>query len=693
VSGAVTDILRTGGLSLLALVVFAGLFVLPGVRLADRLAGDARTFVPRLLLSVAVSQLIVAAAGIVLIAIGQFSGWAVALVAVVCSVAGLPVALRWFRDSRRDLSVIGWAAAIALPWMVMVGRIGWPPADTLQWYYAELGAQLSRAGGVPTTVAEWGLAVRWLPDYLVFNVNSEAFLAALGFLPRADVLAAWRVPVTLLGVVVLFAVVRLWVGRPAAFLGAALIAGTAFFLAKFDAYKPEALGIVLGLVVLWLVIRGLRCGQRSWVLLGGACLGLDLSIHAIAATVMGLLVAGFAAAEWLALRDGRVDRAGWLVRAALLGVLISVLMGIGLQGRAVVAGGALNPGSAQGPDPTWTFFLRSTGDFTVPEPRRPALPLAAGVTTPWAGLRITSALGWWLIPFAGIGVLSLAALGGRRARAGVLGLAISTTLLGVGIAFFALEFDTYVPRWTGLVRFGQYLPMLVGLAVTFALAGYIRLWAWLAEVRVPRAFGLVAAFAGVLWLAPQALGRYDLEPAIPGDGRAALEALRTMGAPGDVVLSNVLTTGTIEAFSGLEDPLEGRQPLIEDPAFLASANQLLLDAHQWFANPGDRVLLDRLGVRWILVADDPAILGATGTLGGSAGATKTAGGLRVAWSAPGIALLEVPEPATRTSVVDDLRPVVDLPRAGIAAIAGVIGAGLIVLPWRWRRRSRAAAPD
>ena len=58
-----------------------------------------------------------------------------------------------------------------------------------------------------------------------------------------------------------------------------------------------------------------------------------------------------------------------------------------------------------------------------------------------------------------------------------------------------------------------------------------------------------------------------------------------MGAPGDVVLSNALTTGTVESFTGLEDPLEGRQPLIEDPAFLAAANQLLLDAHDWFEDP------------------------------------------------------------------------------------------------------------
>jgi hypothetical protein len=691
VSALVIELVRGVGVAAVAALVFGALFVLPGMRLADRLAGDARAFVPRLILALVCSQVIVVAIGIVLVALGWFSGAAVAVVALAFAIAGLPVALRWLQPLRGAplrLGTTGWAVALALPWVLIVGRAGWPPADTLQWYYADLGTQLARAGGIPVSVAEWGRSVRWLPDYLVFNVDSEAFLAVLGLVPRGDALAAWRVPVTLLGILVMFAVVRLWVGRPAALAGTALIAGSAFYLAKFDAYKPEALGAVLGLAALWLVVRGLRSRRASWVLLGGACLGIDLSVHAIAAMVIGLLVVGFGAAEWLASRDRQMARAGWLVQAALLGILVSVVMGVGLQGRPVVAGGALNPGSALGADPTWTFFLRSTGDFTIPEPKPPALPLAGGVTNPWAGFRITSAFGWWLIPFAGIGALAFAALGGRRARSGVIGLAGSTVLVGAGIAFFALVFDTYVPRWTGLVRFGQYLPLLAGLGVTFAIAGYLRLWAWLAEVRVPRAFALVAAIAGIVWLVPWAATRYAAEPAIAPDGRAALEALRSMGSRGDVVLSNALTTGTIESFTGLEAPLEGRQPLIEDPAFLAATNQLLLDAHQWFAAPSDRRFLDRLGVRWLLVLDDPATLGAPATLGGTASRVEIVDGLRIAWSGPGIALLEVRDAVTAAAVTDGLRPVVDVPRAALVGVLGIIAGAIVVVPVAWIRRRR-----
>jgi hypothetical protein len=686
------EILRAVGLSALAIVVFGALLVLPGVRIADRLAGSARAFVPRLILAVVVSQMLVAGIGGVLVALGLFSGVAVAIVAVFLAVTSLPIAVAWVRESRPEPGTVGWAAALALPWAAAIGWAGWPPSDTLQWYYAGLGAQLEAAGGIPTSVAEWGRAIRWLPDYLVFNIDSQAFLSTLGFVSRADALAAWRVPVTLLGALLIFAVLRLWLGRPAGLIGTALIAGTTFYLAKFDAYKPEALGIMLGLAALWLVVRGVRSGRRSWVLLGGACLGMGLSVHAIAATVMGLVVAAFAAAEWLVARDRRMERAGWLVRAALLGLLISVVMGVALQGRAAAAGGALNPGTATGPDPTWTFFLRSTGVFTVPEPPPPARPLAGGVTSPWAGLRLASAFGWWLIPLGAIGALFLAGLGGRRVRGGVLGLVGAGALVGTGIAFFALAFDTYVPRWTGLVRFGQYLPLLAGMGMTFAFAGYVRLWSWLAEVRIPRSLPLVAALVGVIWLVPVATTRYAAELRLPPDGQAALEALRTTGSSGDVVLSNALTTGTIEAFSGLEVPLEGRQPLIEDAEFLESANQLLLDAHEWFVQPTSRALLDRLGVRWVLVVDDPAVLGTTGTLGGGVGTVEATGGLTRVWSGVGIALFEVPQPVTANAVTDSVQPVVNVVRSAVVIAVGVALVVLLVVPWRRRRRADPDVP-
>jgi hypothetical protein len=686
------DPLQAVLLSGLGVLAFALVLVLPGFRLAERLAGPGRSVLARLVLALLISQLTVVAIGSVLVAVGGFSGTAVALIALGLGVLSAPAALRWLRDARSALATVGWTGVLVLPWIAFVGAAGWPPADTLQWYYAGLASQLNQAGGVPGSVAEWGERVRWLPDYLAFDIPSEVFRALLPFVTPADAIDAWRVPIAIFGVLLVFGALRLWLARAPAVLGTVLVVGGTFYLAKFNAYKPEAFGIVLGLAALSLLVRGLRGGHRSWVLLAGATLGVALSVHAIAATAMGLVVAGFGSAELVALHTDRRSRFGWLIRAALLGLLISVAMGVGLQGRAVAATGALNPTAVAGEDPTWTFFLRSTGQFAEPPPAPPARPLAGGVTTPWAGFRVTSAFGWWLIPVVAIGLYFLVAFGGRRARAGVAGLVVSTLLLGVTIGFFALAFDTYVPRWTGLVRFGQYVPLLVAIATAMAVDGYLRAWARMADARIPRVLVLVTAIVGTVWLVPIAWSTYQVQPRLAPDGIAALDALRSHAAPNDIVLSNALTTGTIEFFAPVEVPLEGRQPLIEEPGFLATANALLLDAHRWFTQPADRAFVDRLGARWILVTDDPATLGATAGLGGGTAALRGLDGLREVWAGHGIALLEVAAPSTppaSPAPTDDLTPIVNLPRSvGAAGLLVVVG-GLLVAPLdRLRRRRR-----
>ena len=683
------DVARALSLSVVGTVAFGLVFVLPGFRPAERIAGRGRSLVARLLLATAVSQFIVVGAGVVLVASGRFSGTFLAVVAVASGLASLPAFLRWCRDLRTVLPTVAWVGALSVPWLASVGLAGSAPADTLQWYYADLGRQLSQAGGIPSAVAEWGAHVRWLPDYLAFNVASEAYRALLPFVAPEDALAAWRVPVAILGLVVLAAVLRLWVSRTSALVGATLILGGTFYLAKFNAYKPESVGIVLGLVALWLVARGLRHGRRTWVLLAGGVLGIALSVHAIAALAMGLLVVAFGGAEWLALGHDRRPRLGWLIRAALIGVTISVAMGVGLQGRAIVAGDALRPGLLGGLDPTWIFFLRSTGDFIQPPPVPPSFPLAGGVTIPWPGLRITSAFGWWLVPVAAIWAYLGLALSGRRARATALGLAATGLLLGGAIGFFALAFHTYVPRWTGLVRFGQYVPLIVGLAVTIGLDGYLRTWRRLADARTPRALVAVAAVVAAIWLVPALTTRYEAQVGMAPDGTAALSALRSRAAPGDVVLSNVLTTGTIEFFAPVEVPVEGRQPLIEERGFLGTANQLLLDAHDWFTGSAGVVsgsLPDRLGARWILVADHAGTLGADATVGGSVAATAGRGGLDEVWSAPGVALFRVAG-ATGAPVTDEAHAIVDLPRSIGAGAAAALACLLLVIPIdRWRRR-------
>jgi hypothetical protein len=143
-----------------------------------------------------------------------------------------------------------------------------------------------------------------------------------------------------------------------------------------------------------------------------------------------------------------------------------------------------------------------------------------------------------------------------------------------------------------------------------------------------------------------------------------------------VVVTNVLTTGTVESFTGLEDPLEGRQPLIEERAILARANDLLLAAHRWFESPADRAFVDSVGARWVLVVGDPAMLGAAGTLGGSvAGFEAAPPWLRGVAEGPGVAIYEVIDPATAAAAIDRLRP---LPPAAPALLWAAVLALVLV---------------
>ena len=167
---------------------------------------------------------------------------------------------------------------------------------------------------------------------------------------------------------------------------------------------------------------------------------------------------------------------------------------------------------------------------------------------------------------------------------------------------------------------------------------------------------------------------------MPEAGLAALGALRSLARPDDIVLTNALTTGTVESFTGLEVPLEGRQPLIEDPAFLGEANALLLDTHAWFDRPTDRVLIDRLGVSWVLVVDRPDLLGADKVIGGSVSTMRVAPGLEPAWSAEGILLLRVANPVVDRAAHDSMSASVDLSRAAVTAIVAGLIAALLLAP-------------
>jgi hypothetical protein len=217
---------------------------------------------------------------------------------------------------------------------------------------------------------------------------------------------------------------------------------------------------------------------------------------------------------------------------------------------------------------------------------------------------------------------------------------VGAVLLGAALAFFALAFSTYVPQQTGRDGFAQYVPGGLGLAVGFASQGYLLAWQRITHTSPARAVVSAAGAIVLAYLIAAADGIYRSNIGIPPEGRAALAELAGEAEPQDVVLSNALTTGQLEFFTDVEAPLEAQPPLIEQPASLAKANALLLRARRFFRthDPG---ILDLLDVRWVLVVDQPGLLGASSSLGGN---VAQAGGdprLALRWRGPGLALFEV----------------------------------------------------
>ena len=91
----------------------------------------------------------------------------------------------------------------------------------------------------------------------------------------------------------------------------------------------------------------------------------------------------------------------------------------------------------------------------------------------------------------------------------------------------------------------------------------------------------------------------------------------------------------------MESPLEGRQPLIEEFDVLQRTNALLLRAHGFFEAPVDPIVARELGARWLLIVDDPAILGAVAGFGGTVAAFEGLPYAEPVWRGTGVAIFAV----------------------------------------------------
>jgi hypothetical protein len=625
----------------LGCLAFAALLFLPGFLFARRMVG--RGHGARLAaMSVVISTLIISALVGALVAARAFDPRIVAAFALLLSALSLPAMTSWLWPRRRMAAVVAAGAVVlALPWLIAVSRPDFAPAYTLQWYYWQLGDAMTASHGVPAAVSEYGWDVRWLPDYVFFNGVSETFSVLLAPVGPAVAMQLFRVPVALAGFGSFYLVSRLWLSRRAALVAVAAVTASVLFINRFNTYKPESLGIVIALLAAWAIVSGLRQRRLSWIAAGGAALGVAVGIHAIAATVVGLLLVGACLSEVLFARTAWRQALGLAGAAAAIALIVVLVSGLLVQGRPIVAVDVLNPATGRAIDPTWTYLQYSTGHFDQAQPPPVWRALAGSVTEPWRGIRLRGLNVLWFAWLIGLGLLALAIIGGRRARRGLVAGMIGGLALGASIAFFAEAFSTYVPQHTGLGRFAQYVPAAAGLAVGFAVEGALLAWRTITGSRVSRAvsYGAVAA---IIVLTILAVDRsYHTMAGIRAVGSGALEAVSAVAEPGDVLLSNALTTGQIEFFTPAEVPLEGRQPLIEEPALLDHANEVLLSAHEFFESDPGATILSELGVRWVLVFDNPQTIGASATLGGNVASVMADPRLLERWSAPGAALFEV----------------------------------------------------
>jgi hypothetical protein len=380
---------------------------------------------------------------------------------------------------------------------------------------------------------------------------------------------------------------------------------------------------------------------------------------------------------------------GNAMRAGILAAVIVVATGLSLQGRAVVASDAGHPVLEHGQDPTWAFLNRHDGTFYFPPQPTVGSQASETLEHPWPGGLVAS-WGWALGSAIVLVAVFLSLRAGGRRRRGAAALLGTTALIGAAMLFFGIKFDTFIPQHTGLTRIAIYLGLLYGLGLALAADLALR---WLrtgidrAQLAALGAASVVFVGAWAVGVSVIALNKYG---GIGEEGRRALAVLKSKAeGPDQAVLSNISTRGLLEFTTGIEAPVEGRQPVIEDPEFLSGANAALVEIHHYFQYPSDPHLLRRLGVRWLLVSNGSRGLGSPFDLGlpvDQAGRLATEPYLRQAWHSRNLVLFRVRGSVRQIEPVGPSKPLGG--RVAIALLAIALATGLLSRPLR---RVRAAA--
>ena len=654
-----------------AIALFTVILVLPGfgaIALTSARRGGTRRHEPlglELARAASGSILLLAVLSYALVGFGWFSPERSLVGILPFALLGLPGAARF---ARRAVSC--WRPGLLLattlaPFVPVLTSDGYKPARGFNWYYWDLGRSMTAAGGVPSWVAEFGMQLRWHPDYLTFNILSETYRAAFSSLfDDAAAVDTFKFPLAALTLALLYATLRLWFTRWPATFGAALAMSTSLFTLKLGNGRPEIAGFVAGLAATVLVVQAMRRREPATLVFGVAVLAVATSIHGIGVIVPGALIATSAVMElWQTRAQDRRRLGIALVVAASFGVAIIVATGWALQGRASVVSDAANPQTVEGTDPTFTYLRVSEGLFSPADPPD-GIDFTGAVRPPWRGVNFATRT--WVVVSLGlvVGAALIAASGDSRAKRGLLVATGTGGILMAGVLYFGLSFDTFVPQRTGWSRFLQWAPLVWVLVAT---AGAAAVEGAMPDDASPRRRRLVplAAIAATGLAVVLLHAHFEGARFVDDEHESALEALRLHARPGDSTLTNATTSGILEFVSETEVPLEGRQPVIEPADVLLNATSRILDAREYLEGPHAADPPD--GTTLVLVTDRPGRLGAVGSFGGSVSRFSSVGD--VLHRSENVVLTRVADPPAVPA--GRVGPVIRTPRRTAMAIGAV----------------------
>jgi hypothetical protein len=489
------------------------------------------------------------------------------------------------------LAALTFVAGVAwLPVGALVVRTTWSPLGPTPWYYWSLAAKIAHVGHVPATAAEWGTTTSFLDDYHLFSTGT-AMLLTQGTAGVRVLQAVTVLSVVLLACGAALLANALGAGRLASLASVPIVVATGAGAIRLTAYRPEAVGLGLMLLLVALWVDWLRCSDRGSAI--AACiLAAALSqVHGIAFITAVILVV----AATIALCP-RLDWVPYFRRCALSGLCA----GASVVLLAIVVGAA--PGTEHGgdlgdksglADPTWEFVRAIRGQPPSQPPSNRQM-VTSTVRSLYHGIGL-----WAALVLAVTTIVLVVAWRRWEARRTLAFVLLALVGLAAVAAIFAFGWSSYVPRRTGAQRFVQEASLLMGPYVAVALA----------SVPFPdQRFEWRKLMSGAAVVVLCAAGftqssRLENILAVQRPSRTAEEGLARMNiSPDAVVLSNAYTEGYIGQVTGANGLIEGRAPYTF-PRVLRRANSLLREARAFYKAPAAHLgFLEKEHISYVLVS-------------------------------------------------------------------------------------------